>query len=199
MGSGDDIPKYLASVGYDVKILTDEELQQEDLQVYDAIIMGVRAYNTRAILKTQQQRLLDYVFKGGNLVVQYNVSRDLFVESIGPYPIKLSRNRVTEEDAVVTMLEPGHPLLNFPNKILAGDFDNWIQERGLYFAEEWAPEYKAPLSCFDKGETPQAGGLLAAAYGQGNFIYSGYAFFRQIPGGVPGALKLFINMISLEK
>lgn len=199
MGSGDDIPKYLASLGYEVKTLSDEELQQEDLQGYDAVVMGVRAYNTRPVLKTQQQRLLDYVFKGGNLVVQYNVDRDLLVEQIGPFPIKLSRSRVTEEDAVVTLLEPGHPILNSPNKILAADFDNWIQERGLYFAAEWAPEYKAPLSCFDKGETPQAGGLLAAPYGKGNFIYSGYAFFRQIPGGVPGALKLFINMISLDK
>jgi hypothetical protein len=199
MGSGDDIPEYLAQVGYDVNILSDENLQQEDFTAYDAVILGIRAYNTRPILKFQQSRLLDYVFKGGNLVVQYNVSRDLNVEQPGPYPLKLSRSRVTEEEAVVTFLEPGHPLFHYPNEILTADFDNWVQERGLYFAEEWSPEYKALLSCYDKGEEPQSGGLLIAPYGKGNYIYTGYSFFRQLPAGVPGALKLFINMISMEK
>jgi LmbE family N-acetylglucosaminyl deacetylase len=199
MGSGDDIPKYLSQVGYRVGILSDEALQQEDLQEYDAVIMGIRAYNTRSILKYQQQRLLDYVFKGGNLIVQYNVSRGLKTERIGPYPLKLSRSRVTDEYAAIKLLDPNHPLFNYPNKIFPADFDNWIQERGLYFAAEWAPEYKTLLACCDEGEEPQSGGLLLAAYGKGNFIYSGYSFFRQLPAGVPGALKLFINMISLQR
>ncbi|MCK4761742.1 MAG: LmbE family protein, partial [Candidatus Aminicenantes bacterium] len=199
MGSGDEIPRYLTQVGYEVKILSDEDLQQEDLSVYDAVILGIRAYNTRSILKYSQQRLLDYVSRGGNLVLQYNVSRGLQVEQIGPYPLELSRAaRVTDELAAVTLLEPAHPIFNSPNKIRAADFENWVQERGLYFAGKWDPRYKALLSCFDKGEEPKRGGLLAAEYGKGNFIYSGYSWFRQLPAGVPGALKLFVNMISLE-
>lgn len=198
MGSGDDIPGYLTEVGYHVEPLSDEDLISRDLSVFDAIVTGVRAYNTRDILKSVQKRLMDYVFNGGNLIVQYNVSRGLTVEQIGPYPLELSRERVCEEEAVVTLLEPGHVLLNSPNKILPTDFDGWVQERGLYFATQWDPKYTSLLSCHDQGEEPQKGGLLFTRYGKGVFIFTGYSFFRQLPEGVPGALKLFVNMISSD-
>jgi len=183
-------------VGYQVEILSDEDLRSRDLSVFDAVVVGVRAYNTRDILKSVQKRLMDYVFNGGNLIVQYNVSRALKVQELGPYPFHLSRERVCEEDAVVTLLEPGHVLLNSPNKILPTDFDGWVQERGLYFADQWDSKYVSLLSCHDQGEQPQKGGLLFTQYGKGVFIYTGYSFFRQLPAGVPGALKLFVNMIS---
>jgi len=198
MGSGDDIPKYLAQVGYQVEILSDEDLRTRDLSGFDAVVTGVRAYNTRDVLKQVQKRLLDYISNGGNLIVQYNVSRGLTIEQLGPYPLRLSRERVCEEDAAVTLLEPGHALLNSPNKILPADFDGWVQERGLYFADQWDPQYAALLSCHDQGEAPQKGGLLFTRYGKGGFIYTGYSFFRQLPEGVPGALKLFVNLISAE-
>jgi LmbE family N-acetylglucosaminyl deacetylase len=198
MGSGDDIPTYLTQVGYRVETLSDEDLRTRDLSGFDAVVAGVRAYNTRDILKQVQNRLLDYVSNGGNLIVQYNVSRGLTVEQLGPYPLALSRERVCEEDAAVTLLEPGHALLNFPNKILPVDFDGWVQERGLYFADQWDPQYVALLSCHDQGEAPQKGGLLFAKYGKGVFVYTGYSFFRQLPEGVPGALKLFVNLISSD-
>jgi LmbE family N-acetylglucosaminyl deacetylase len=198
MGSGDDIPTYLTQVGYRVETLSDEDLRTRDLSGFDAVVAGVRAYNTRDILKQVQKRLLDYVSNGGNLIVQYNVSRGLTVEQLGPYPLALSRERVCEEDAAVTLLEPGHALLNFPNKILPVDFDGWVQERGLYFADQWDSRYAALLSCHDQGEAPQKGGLLFAKYGKGVFVYTGYSFFRQLPEGVPGALKLFVNLISSD-
>lgn len=196
MGSGDDIPKYLEQVGYKVDLLSDDDLHNRDLSIYSALITGVRAYNTRDILKHVQKRLMDYVSGGGRLVVQYNVNRGLVVEPIGPYPIQLSRNRVTEEDAAVSMLEPKHALLLTPNMILPSDFDNWIQERGLYFADQWDEKYTPVISCSDTGEEAQKGSLLIAPYGKGTFVYTGISFFRQLPAGVPGAFKLFINMIS---
>ena len=196
MGSGDDIPGYLRQVGFQVDLLSDEDLFNRDLALYDAIITGVRAYNTQNILKFVQGRLLDYVANGGRLIVQYNVSRGLIIDPIGPYPVQLSHKRVSEEDAVVTLLDLQHPLFHFPNEILPSDFDGWVQERGLYFADKWDEKCTALLSCHDEGEEPQNGGLLVATYGKGVFIYTGYSFFRQLPAGVPGALKLFVNMIS---
>jgi hypothetical protein len=196
MGSGDDIPGYLGQVGYRVDLLSDEDLFNRDLGQYDAIITGVRAYNTRDTLKFVQGRLLEYAANGGRLILQYNVARGLKIEPVGPYPIQLSQQRVSEEDAVVTLLEPTHPLFHFPNEILPTDFDGWVQERGLYFADKWDEKYTALLSCHDEGEEPQNGGLLFTRYGKGVFIYTGYSFFRQLPAGVPGALKLFVNMIS---
>lgn len=198
MGPGDDIPLYLGQVGYIVDELSDEDLRQRDLSVYKAVIAGVRAYNTRDILKHVQKRLLDYVAEGGCFIVQYNVSRDLLVPEFGPYPLKLSSDRVTEEDAPITILNRNHRLFLVPNKIESNDFAGWVQERGLYFANEWDNAYTPLLSCNDKGEEPRLGGLLVAKYGKGVFIYTGYAFFRQLPGGVPGALKLFVNMIELK-
>ena len=196
MGSGDEIPKYLAQVGYRVDLLSDKDLHNQNLAVYDAVITGVRAYNTRDILKHVQKRLLDYVSNGGRLVVQYNVSRNLKIQPIGPYPFKLSRKRVAEEEAAVTLLEPGHPLFHSPNKILPFDFQGWVQERGLYFSDQWDSKYTPLLSSHDAGEEPQKGGLLFTRYGKGVFVYSGYSFFRQLPAGVPGALKLFVNIID---
>lgn len=196
MGSGDEIPKYLAQVGYRVDLLSDEDLHNQNMAVYDAVIIGVRAYNTRDILKHVQKRLLSYVSNGGRLVVQYNVSRNLKIQPIGPYPFKLSRKRVSEEEAAVTLLEPEHPLFHLPNEILPTDFDGWIQERGLYFADQWDSKYTPLISSHDAGEESQKGGLLFTRYGKGVFIYTGYSFFRQLPAGVPGALKLFINIID---
>jgi LmbE family N-acetylglucosaminyl deacetylase len=196
MGSGDEIPRYLAQVGFQVDILDDEDLRNQNLEVYDAVITGVRAYNTRDILKHVQKRLLDYVSKGGRMIVQYNVSRGLKVQQPGPFPFRISRQRVSQEEAAVTLLEPRHPLLQYPNKIRPGDFEGWVQERGLYFADQWDTNYTPLLSSHDTGEDPQKGGLLFSRYGSGYFIYSGYSFFRQLPAGVPGALKLFVNMIG---
>jgi len=198
MGSGDDIPQYLTQVGFQVDLLTDEELRTRDLRVYDAIVVGVRGYNTREILKQVQPRLLDYVSRGGRMIVQYNVSRGLKIPQLGPYPFQVSSNRVTEEDAVIKILDPKKPLFLYPHKIEPQDFDGWVQERGLYFADRWDPQYTPLLSCYDTGDKPQEGGLLLARYGKGIFIYTGYAFFRQIPAGVRGALKLFTNMISMK-
>jgi LmbE family N-acetylglucosaminyl deacetylase len=198
MGSGDDIPGYLTQVGFRIDLLSDEDLFNRDLAQYDAIITGVRAYNTRDTLKFVQGRLLEYAANGGRLILQYNVARGLKIEPIGPYPIQLSQQRVSEEDAVITLLDPTHPLFHFPNEILPSDFDGWVQERGLYFADKWDEKYTALLSCHDEGEEPQKGGLLFTRYGKGVFIYTGYSFFRQLPAGVPGALKLFVNMISFK-
>ena len=196
MGPGDDIPIYLAQVGYRVEILSDEDLSSRDLSEFNAIVTGIRAYNTRDILKHKQKRLLDYVKNGGVLIVQYNVSRGLKVQQLGPYPFRLSRNRVSEEKAMVTVLKSEHPLFHYPNKIESFDFENWVQERGLYFADQWDPRYTPLISCCDRGEESQKGGLLSARYGKGIFFYTGYSFFRQLPAGVPGALKLFVNMID---
>jgi hypothetical protein len=199
MGSGDDIPTYLTQVGYRVETLSDEDLRSRDLSVFDAVVVGVRAYNTRDILKHVQKRLMNYVSNGGALIVQYNVSRGLKVQQLGPYPFRLSRQRVTEENAVVTFLESGHPVLESPNEIKPVDFEGWVQERGLYFANQWDPQFTPLISCRDTGEKSQTGGLLFARYEKGVFIYTGYSFFRQLPAGVPGALKLFVNMISSKR
>ncbi|MCP5053952.1 MAG: PIG-L family deacetylase [bacterium] len=199
MGAGDDIPKYLEQVGYKVDILSDDDLRDLDLSIFDAIITGVRAYNTRDILKHVQKRLLDYVAAGGRLVVQYNTNRGLKTTDIGPYSINLSRQRVTEEDAKITFTSADHPLLKGPNAITAEDFNGWVQERGLYFADKWDPKYSAPLAGNDIKQKSQKGGLLYAQHGKGTFVYTGYSFFRQLPQGVGGALKLFVNMISTDK
>ncbi len=199
MGSGDDIPASLHQVGYDVTLLSDEDLEGADLSGFDAVITGVRAFNTRPRLKQQRRRLLDYVRSGGTLIVQYNTNRRLVTDEIGPYPFHISRDRVTVEEAAVTFLNPDHPLLNSPNKITQEDFQGWVQERGLYFADEWDGRYQTVLSSHDPGEGPKEGGLLFARYGKGVFIYTGYAFFRQLPAGVPGAYRLFVNMISAGK
>ncbi|WP_116125377.1 PIG-L family deacetylase [Lewinella sp. IMCC34183] len=198
-GAGDAIPEALAAIGLNVTLLDDAAASIGDLSQYDAIVVGVRAYNTVDRMPVYQPRLLEYVRGGGTLVVQYNTSHRLKIgdDELGPYPLQLSRDRVTVEDAPVKILAPDHPALNFPNKITAADFDGWVQERGLYFPDEWAPEYTALLSSHDPGEKDHDGGLLIAAYGDGHFVYTGYSFFRELPAGVPGAYRLFANLVAL--
>lgn len=199
MGAGDEVPAGLRSLGYEVVELSDEMLENADLSQFDAIITGIRAYNTRERLKHTQGRLLQYVQNGGTLIIQYNVSRGLRIENIGPYPLTIGRDRVCMETAPVRFLSPEHPLLNFPNRITQKDFEGWVQERGLYFATRWDEEYEPILSSHDTGESEKRGGLLYAHYGKGIFIYTGYSWFRQLPAGVPGAFRLFSNLISAGK
>ena len=201
MGAGDAIPASLAQVGYEVTELEDSEIISGDLSQYDAIILGVRAYNTVERMKFYQPKLMSYVKNGGTLINQYNTHRNLKVkmEDIAPYPLKISRDRVAIEEAEVRFLAPDHPVLNTPNKITQKDFDGWVQERGLYFPNEWDEKFTPILSSNDLGETPKDGGLLVAQYGDGWYIYSGYSWFRELPAGVPGAYRLFTNLISVGK
>lgn len=195
MGSGDQVPEILRQVGYRVMLLTDDQLKASDFSDYDAIVVGIRAYNTRTILKSVQSKLMSYVENGGTVVVQYNTLQQLEIESPGPYPIQIGRDRVSVEEAPVTF-DSEHPLLNTPNKITAADFDGWIQERGVNFAGTWDSHYQTPLSSNDPGETPKAGGLLYTRFGKGVFIYTSYSWFRELPAGVPGAIRLFVNLVS---
>ena len=199
MGSGDVIPEYLQQLGYNVQLLSDEDLYTKALSKFDAIVMGVRAYNTRDRLAVDQQKLMNYVKDGGTLVVQYNTSFNLVVDNIGPYPITLSHDRITVEDAPISFVNPDDPLLNYPDKITQKDFEGWVQERGLYFANKWDDNYKALLEGNDPGESPLKGGLLYAKYGKGIFIYTGFSWFRQLPAGVPGAFRIFVNLISAKQ
>ncbi len=196
MGSGDDVPAALEQLGYQVSLLSDEELASGNLQAYDAIVAGIRAYNTRDRLKSLNARLLKYVENGGTFVVQYTVFRRMVTDEIGPYPFKISWDRVTVEEAPVRLTAPDHPLLSSPNRIELKDFEGWVQERGLYFAGEWDEAYDTPLASNDPGEESRDGGLIYTRYGRGVFVYTGYSFFRQLPAGVPGAFRLFANIIA---
>ncbi len=197
MGAGDEIPASLRQMGYEVVLLSDEELAESDLKKFDAIVAGVRAYNTRPKLRTHQKRLMEYVESGGTYVVQYVTLQRGESENLGPYPFTVSRERVTVEEAPVEFLNPTHPLLNDPNKITPADFEGWVQERGLYFADKWDERYETVIASADPGEKRQQGGLLVARHGRGLYVYTGYAFFRQLPAGVPGAFRLFANLVSL--
>lgn len=199
MGAGDEVPESLEQIGYRVDILPPAAVTLQRLQQYDALIMGVRAYNTVDELRFLQPVLFEYVHKGGTMIVQYNTTGGLVTERIAPYPLELSRDRVAEEDSEVTLLAPDHPLLNYPNKITKKDFEGWVQERGLYFPGSWDDAFTPLLSAADTGESPKNGGLLVARYGKGYFIYTGYSWFRELPAGVPGAFRLFSNMISIGK
>ena len=199
MGSGDVIPEYLRQLGYNVRLLSDSDIDTMNLDQFDAIVMGVRAYNTRNRLSIDQLKLMNFVKDGGTLVVQYNTSFDLVVDNIGPFPLTLSHDRITVEEAPITFVNPALPLLNYPNKISRADFEGWVQERGLYFANKWDPKYQAVFSGNDPGEEPLEGGMLYADYGKGVYIYSGYSWFRQIPAGVRGAFRIFVNMISARQ
>ena len=199
MGAGDDIPKSLRQVGYQVQLLDKDEVNAENLKQYDAVILGVRAFNTVDWLKFKNTELFKYAENGGTVVVQYNTNRRLVTKDIAPYELTISRERVAVEEAEVRVLEEKHPILNAPNKISSKDFDNWVQERGLYFANKWAPEFKPILSSNDPNEEPRNGGLLVAQYGNGYYIYTGYSWFRELPAGVPGAYRLFTNLISIGK
>jgi LmbE family N-acetylglucosaminyl deacetylase len=198
-GAGDVVPESLRQIGYNVTIVKPEQISANNLVNFDAIVVGIRAYNILDELKFKQKFLLDYVKNGGNLIVQYNTSRRLKTDNVAPYNLKLSRDRVTDENALVRILEPNHPVLNFPNKITIKDFDGWVQERGLYFPNVWSKEFTPLLSMNDKGESSKEGSLLVAQYGKGNYIYTGLSFFREFPAGVSGAYKLFVNLLSAGK
>ncbi|MEN8880445.1 MAG: LmbE family protein, partial [Polaribacter sp.] len=196
-GAGDAVPESLQQIGYHVIEINPTEINDENLQQFDAIVLGIRAYSVVNELQFKQKYLLEYVKNGGNMIVQYNTSRGVDVQA--PYPLKLSRDRVTDELAEVIVLDPNNSLLNYPNKITENDFKGWVQERGLYFPNMWSDQYTPILSMKDKGETPKLGSLLIAKYGKGNYIYTGLSFFRELPAGVSGAYKLFANMISVGK
>jgi LmbE family N-acetylglucosaminyl deacetylase len=199
MGAGDEVPASLRQMGCTVEILKDEDLEPAKLKTFDAVVMGVRAYNTKDALAFKQDALLEYVNNGGTLIVQYNTNFELTVDAakLGPYPIKLGRSRVTDELSEVRFLDSNHPVLNTPNKLTAADFNGWVQERGLYFPSEWDAQYAAPLSMNDPGEKPADSSLLIAKYGKGHYVYTGLSFFRELPAGVPGAYRLFANLLSL--
>jgi len=198
MGSGDPVPDALRQLGLQVSLLSDGDLESGDLSRFDAIVTGVRAYNTRPRFKALQPRLLDYAKAGGTVVVQYNTTSasEGPMDYLGPLPFRLSRERVTVEEAEVRFRLPGHRLLNTPNRLTSADFEGWVQERGLYFASPVDPAYELPLSSNDPGEPARDGGLVYAAHGKGAFVYCAYAMFRQLPAGVPGAYRLFANLVS---
>jgi LmbE family N-acetylglucosaminyl deacetylase len=198
-GAGDDVPTALRNMGYEVWEMKNEEVTAENLQRVDAVVLGIRALNTNERIRFMMNDLLEYVNNGGTMVVQYNTSNGLVTDKFSPYPLTLSRDRTTDENAEVRILKPDHPLLNTPNKIIASDFDGWIQERGLYFPNKWDPNFEALLSMNDTGEKPQDGSLLVAKYGNGHYVYTGLSFFRELPDGVSGAYKLFANIVSLGK
>ena len=198
MGAGDEVPSSLTQLGYTVTLLKPEEITPEKLESFDVVMTGVRAYNTVTALANKQNILFDFVQGGKTMLVQYNTAGDLVTENIAPYPLKLSRDRVTEEDAEVRFLAPNHPVLNFPNKITAKDFQGWKQEQGLYYPNEFDKAFTPILSSNDKGESPKNGALLIAPFGKGHYIYTGLSFFRELPEGVTGAYKLISNIISLQ-
>ena len=203
MGAGDNVPEALEQLGASVTLLSPDELASGNLAQFDAVVTGVRALNTRPDLLAAREQLLAYMEQGGTLVVQYNtVSRrggGASGDVLAPYPMTPSRNRVSREDAAVTFRSPDHPLLNAPNRITQRDFEGWVQERGLYFMSEWDESYEPILQCNDPGEPPRLGGLLHAPYGQGVYIYTGFSWFRQLPAGVPGAYRIFANLLSAAK
>lgn len=194
-GAGDLIPQSLKQVGYEVTML-DANLLNGDLSRFDAIVTGVRLYNINEDAAAMQAKLMAYVKNGGTLVQQYNVNNPLKISQIGPYPFSITRDRVTEEDAAVSFLKPDHALLNYPNKITQKDFEGWVQERGIYFASNLDEKYTPILRMGDKGEQPSNGSLIVADYGKGKYIYTGLVFYRELPAGVPGAYRLFVNLLS---
>ncbi len=199
VGAGDEVPKALEQMGYTVSFISDGELQNGDFFRYDAIVAGVRAYNTREQLRMSKANLMNYVEQGGTYIVQYQVLERGQTDSIAPYPMIFSRDRVTDETAAMNFVRPDHPLLNHPNNITGKDFEGWVQERGLYFPNKWASEFETVLSCADPNEKPSEGSLLYAKYGKGHYIFTGLAFFRQLPAGVEGAYRLFANLVSVGK
>jgi len=200
-GAGDDVPKCLEQIGYTITKLSDEQILNEDLSKYSAIVTGIRAYNTNNRLQVYHQKLMNYVKNGGNLVVQYNTNNRIgpLLAKIGPYPFNISRERVTDEKSEINFLIPEHAILNYPNKISKTDFENWIQERGIYFANEIDSNYVSILEMNDKGESVNKGSLITSKYGKGNFVYTGLSFFRELPAGVSGAYRLFVNLLSIPQ
>ncbi|MBS1534787.1 MAG: PIG-L family deacetylase [Bacteroidetes bacterium] len=198
MGAGDEVPKYLKQMGYEVSIVKPEEITAEKLASFDVVMTGIRAYNTIQALAYKQSVLLDFVKQGHTMIVQYNTLDDLVTPNMSPYLLKISRDRVTEENAEVSFLAPQHPILNKPNTITAKDFSGWKQEQGLYYPSEWDAAFKPIISAHDQGETPKNGAILVAELGKGHYIYTGLSFFRELPEGVSGAYRLLANMISLK-
>jgi LmbE family N-acetylglucosaminyl deacetylase len=198
-GAGDDVPESLQQIGYSVKILSEDDITAKNLAQFSAVVLGIRAYNTQERIANWLPELFAYVKAGGVVIAQYNTLAELKIEQFGPYPLEISRDRVTDEKADVRILAPNHPLMTSPNKITSQDFEGWVQERGLYFAKKWDPAWTQILSCNDPNEKPLDGGLLVAKFGKGYFIYTSYSWFRQLPAGVPGAYRLFANMLSLGK
>jgi LmbE family N-acetylglucosaminyl deacetylase len=198
-GSGDDVPVSLEALGIHVNFLTANDVATAELAKFDAILMGVRAYAARNELKTYNSRLLDYVKNGGVLIVQYNTPE--YDHNFGPYPYEMGQSpeEVTDEASKMDILQPRNPLFLWPNPITQRDFEGWVEERGSKFLKSWDSHYQALLSTQDEAQEPQKGGLLYARYGKGVYIYNAYAFYRQLPEGVPGAFRLFANMVSLPK
>jgi LmbE family N-acetylglucosaminyl deacetylase len=198
VGSGDKIPDFLTDLGFDVTLMDDKHFSSNNLAQFDVIITGIRAYNTKENLAAFHKELVKFVEQGGTLISQYNTTGDLIIEP-GVLPLKISRDRVTDENSEVEILDQSNQVFNKPFKIAKEDFNGWIQERGLYFPNEWDKNYNALLSMNDNGETPKTGSLLITKYGKGTFIYTGISFFREIPAGVEGAIKLFINLLYANK
>ena len=198
-GAGDDVQESLQQIGYSVKILSESDITASNLAQFSAVVLGIRAYNTQERISNWLPELFAYVKAGGVVIAQYNTLTDLKTEQLAPYPLEISRDRVTDENAEVRILAPNHPLMTAPNKITSKDFEGWVQERGLYFPKKWDPAWTQILSCNDPKEKPLDGGLLVAKLGKGFFIYTSYSWFRQLPAGVPGAYRLFANMLSLGK
>ena len=198
-GAGDDVPESLQQIGYTVKMLSDADITAKNLAQFSAVVLGIRAYNTDDRISKWLPELFTYVKNGGVAIAQYNTTADLKTKEMAPYPLEISRDRVTDENAEVRILAPNHPLVTTPNKITSKDFEGWVQERGLYFPDKWDAAWTPILSCNDPKEKPLDGGLLVAKSGKGFFIYTSYSWFRQLPAGVPGAYRLFANMVSLGK
>ena len=200
-GAGDEVQPCLMQIGYEVTTITDDYLAKGDLSKFEAIVTGIRAYNTNDKLSDYKQRLMEYVKNGGNLIVQYNTNSFAgpLKADLGPYKFKITRDRITDEEAKVTFDIPDHAVFNKPNKITSTDFEGWIQERSIYHAGDWDANFVAPISMNDPGEKPNKGALIIAKYGKGNYIYTGLVFFRELPAGVPGAYRLFVNLIELGK
>jgi LmbE family N-acetylglucosaminyl deacetylase len=199
MGAGDEVPKSLGQMGYTVTLLKPEEITAESLRNIDVLMTGIRAYNTVPVLKNKQQLLFDFVKSGKTMIVQYNTPDNELTKDMAPYPLKISRDRVTEEDADVRFLAPNHPVLNYPNQITANDFKGWKQEQGLYYPNEFDKAFIPILSSNDTGENPTNGALLVAPYGDGYYVYTGLSFFRELPEGVAGAYRIMANLISLKQ
>jgi len=201
VGAGDKVPEALEQMGYEVTLLSDKELSKNKLDKFDAIITGVRAYNTNEWMNKHYNNLMKYVNEGGNLIVQYNTSNQIgpVRAKIGPYNFAITRTRVTDENAAVTLLKPEHPVFNYPNKINADDFRGWVQERSIYHAADSSGKFEKLISMADPGEKSDDGSLIVAKYGKGYFTYTGIVFFRELPAGVPGAYRLLANIIALNK
>lgn len=200
MGATDEIPKGLQQIGYKVNLLSVNEITDENLSKYQTVILGIRAYNTLGDLKLKNKVLNNYVEKGGTVIMQYITSgfrRNLDISEFTPFPLEIGRERVTDEEAKVTFINAEHKVLSYPNKITEKDFEDWIQERGLYFGAEWSKAYEPVFKMNDKGESPKGGALLIAKHGEGHFVYTGISFFRQIPNGTSGAYRLLVNLIEL--